>query len=204
MYRVNKAFQKLVYIDRPHDPNTVDTMQRIINYFKSNAMFLLIMTALLGYLAYQRLPLYLNDRRLIDQPAIDFELGSNHSVERLSNLKGRKVLLVFWATWCAVCEREIPALKESYAELKDADFELLAITNEDPARVAPYIERHAMDYPIVYDADGRISYAYGVQALPTMVWIDAEGVVEDIGHGMEFALTRKLRYWVTGSIFSDS
>ncbi|MCB1315133.1 MAG: hypothetical protein KDK27_04220, partial [Leptospiraceae bacterium] len=65
MYRVNKAFQKLVYIDRPHDPNTVDTMQRIINYFKSNAMFLLIMTALLGYLAYQRLPLYLNDRRLI-------------------------------------------------------------------------------------------------------------------------------------------
>ncbi|MCB1319810.1 MAG: redoxin domain-containing protein, partial [Leptospiraceae bacterium] len=71
-------------------------------------------------------------------------------------------------------------------------------------RVAPYIERHAMDYPIVYDADGRISYAYGVQALPTMVWIDAEGVVEDISHGMEFALTRKLRYWVTGSIFSDS
>lgn len=204
MYRVNKAFQKLVYIDRPHDPNTVDTMQRIINYFKSNAMFLLIMTALLGYLAYQRLPLYLNDRRLIDQPAIDFELGSNHSAERLSNLQGRKVLLVFWATWCAVCEREIPALKESYAELKDADFELLAITNEGSVRVAPYIERHAMDYPIVYDADGRISYAYGVQALPTMVWIDAEGVVEDISHGMEFALTRKLRYWVTGSIFSDS
>ena len=116
-------------------------------------------------------------KRLTSQPAPDFELERlSGGTVKLSDLRGKVVVLNFWATWCGPCRQEMPHLAKVYEKYRDRGFEILAITTDEKAdrpKVAPFVEEHGLTFPVLYD-DG-IAGAYGVNGMPATVYIDAQG-----------------------------
>ncbi|HEV8538269.1 MAG TPA: redoxin domain-containing protein [Bacteroidota bacterium] len=103
----------------------------------------------------------------------------------LSSLRGKVVLLDFWATWCGPCLREMPHLQklaEKYAP--NADVKFLSVSTDNPRDpVKPFIEKYKYSMKILYD-DG-ISYSYSVRSIPSLFVIDRNGKIQykHIGFG---------------------
>ena len=96
----------------------------------------------------------------------------------LSELKGKAVLLNFWATWCPPCRDEMPSMEALYQRYKDSGLEIVAVNvREDSARVQAFMASYRLSFPAVLDADGRVSTVYGVRALPTSFLINKEGKI---------------------------
>ncbi|MFB9706256.1 redoxin domain-containing protein [Streptosporangium sandarakinum] len=91
----------------------------------------------------------------------------------LTALRGTKVALVFWASWCG-CRYDLPAWDALHRELGGYGFSLLSVSlDRDPADAAEWLADVA--HPAVVDADGRIAELYNVINVPTVVWVDEEG-----------------------------
>ncbi|MCX7830922.1 MAG: TlpA family protein disulfide reductase [Acidobacteria bacterium] len=129
------------------------------------------------------------------------KLGSNDSVV-LSKLKGKPVVLIFWATWCGPCKREIPQLKELYLKYAPKGVEFLAIavgwrqTEEDVAR---FQTKYEIPYQILWDKDNAVSEKYFVQGIPTNLILDQDGVVRF----RDFALTPQAEDVLQSLVKSD-
>ncbi len=104
----------------------------------------------------------------------------------LSDYLGKKpVHLVFWATWCPNCAREIPAINALHAQFGDR-LALLAINVgiDDSVNAArDYRKKHDMQYAVVFDKGNAISSRYGVTATPTQIVIGADGIIRYRGAG---------------------
>ncbi|MBT3273531.1 MAG: redoxin domain-containing protein, partial [Spirochaetales bacterium] len=109
--------------------------------------------------------------------APDFTLENLNGEEiTLSSLKGKVVLLNFWATWCPPCRAEMPSMQEMYLLLEDENFELLAVDVQEPKKtVADFIEKNGYTFPILLDTSGRTGAVYGARSIPTTYIIDADG-----------------------------
>ena len=97
----------------------------------------------------------------------------------LSDLRGKVVLLNFWATWCGPCRVEMPGMETVYRELKDEGFEILAISSDPQGTVVtrPFSESHNLTFPILHDAEYDVSGMYGVRTLPMSFLIDRNGTL---------------------------
>ena len=182
----------------------------MIQYLKSNFFTLSMLVLVLAFIAYQRLPVFLKTRPLVDAPAPEFFLpllgetrgNAVGQTVRLSDYRGQKVLLNFWATWCGPCIREVPDLSQMQRELAEHNFVILAVSAEDPRTVQRFAKQHGIDYPVVLDPTGTAHDLYQVSLFPTMVWIDENGRIESFSHGADYILKQRIRFWVTGSIFA--
>ena len=104
-------------------------------------------------------------------------LGGGEPV-RLAGLRGRVVLVNFWATWCKPCEDEMPAMQRLYEALAGPAFELLAISvDEDPAAVSRFRDRLGLGFPILLDPDQRVARAWQTFRFPETLLVDANGTV---------------------------
>jgi len=124
------------------------------------------------------------------KPAQDFTLKdlSGNDV-KLSSLKGKAVIINFWATWCYPCREEIPDLQKSYEENKDKGLIILGVNiKENESKVSKFAKDYKMTYPILLDIDGTISDTYRVFGIPISFFIDRNGLVKDSFIGM---LTKK-------------
>ena len=93
----------------------------------------------------------------------------------LAALKGRVVLLNFWATWCGPCKEEMPTL-QTLAEMEGDDLAVLAIDVAEPvARVRRYLQATDLRLTVLRDPEGDIARAWGVTVFPTTVLIDTQG-----------------------------
>jgi peroxiredoxin len=112
-------------------------------------------------------------------PAPDFTLPVLDGPEQsLSALRGRVVLLNFWATWCKPCEEEMPAMQRLHASLAGDDFALLAVSVDDgDEEVRAFRDRLALTFPILRDPEKRASGAYQTFRFPESWLIDRNGVV---------------------------
>ena len=127
----------------------------------------------------------LDDRTVArDQPAPDFAVESldGGEVLRLSDYRGRVVVLNFWASWCEPCRREMPEFEVAYQErLASDDFVVLgidALALDSRADAAAFIEAMGATFPTAYDtSDGAVAARYNVRGLPATFFIDREGVV---------------------------
>lgn len=128
----------------------------------------------------------------IHEPVPAFET-TTLSGEAISTegLKGKVVLLDFWATWCGPCVAAIPAIQELSEKYKDQGLVVIGI-NQDEAEmtdeVRAFLDEHKVTFAQVLDADSAIGDMFGVRAIPTTVLIDREGVVQAYGvgfHGKE-------------------
>ncbi len=114
------------------------------------------------------------------QIAPDFELaGLDGKPLRLSELRGRPVIVNFWATWCAPCRQEMPLLQETAERYGDQGLVVLGVdVGEDAAAVGNFARSLGVEFPILLDTTQHVSDRYRVYGLPTSFFIDREGVVD--------------------------
>lgn len=107
---------------------------------------------------------------------LDFTLKdlSGNSIT-LSGLKGKVIVVNFWATWCGPCKAEIPDFIEVYAQYRDKNVEFLGISQENINDVRSFAGDFHINYPILIDEDGSVSNSWNIRAIPATFIIDKEG-----------------------------
>ncbi|MDX2274541.1 MAG: TlpA disulfide reductase family protein [Hyphomonadaceae bacterium] len=110
--------------------------------------------------------------------APDFELPDlAGATTRLSDYRGRKVLLVTWASWCG-CRDDLPRWRELHDELSPDGLTIITVAQESSIEDArPFIERAEPTHPSLIDLNHQVSEAYGFINVPTVVWIDEAGKI---------------------------
>jgi thiol-disulfide isomerase/thioredoxin len=104
----------------------------------------------------------------------------------LEQLRGKVVLVNFWATWCAPCIAEMPSMQALRDRLGSTKFDVLAVNyQEGTPRINDFLKKRPLTLTIVRDADGAVRTAWGVKVFPTSYVVDPEG---------------RIRYWVQGDV----
>ncbi len=93
----------------------------------------------------------------------------------LRDLRGKVVLVNFWATWCPPCRKEMPDLQTLYDRFKDKGFVVLSISDEEIAKVAPFIAEHKISYPVLLDPRRKVNDEFVVEGIPKSFVYDREG-----------------------------
>ena len=93
----------------------------------------------------------------------------------LRDLKGKVVLVNFWATWCPPCRKEMPDLQALYDKYKDQGFVVLSISDEEMAKVSPFIAERKITYPVLLDPGRKVNDAFVVEGIPKSFVYDREG-----------------------------
>jgi peroxiredoxin len=107
--------------------------------------------------------------------APDFELKTlAGDTVKLSDLKGKKVMLNFWATWCPPCKAEMPAMEEFHKEAGD-DVVILAVNIDPHLDVKAFVDENGITFPIPLDAEDKVNETYQVLSIPTTYFIDTKG-----------------------------
>jgi cytochrome c biogenesis protein CcmG, thiol:disulfide interchange protein DsbE len=116
----------------------------------------------------------------VGTPAPDFELKTiDGKAVKLSDYKGKPVMINFFATWCPPCRAEMPALQEAYKEYADKGFVILAVNmGETDVAIRTFQEKLGLTFPIVVDENDRVSKLYDIVPLPTSYFVDKNGVVQ--------------------------
>jgi peroxiredoxin len=117
-------------------------------------------------------------RRGVPAPAFELpQVGSSSSLN-LEQLRGKVVLINFWATWCKPCEDEMPAMERLYQALRGSAFELVAISvDDDEALVDVFARRLGLTFPVLMDQSQRVAAAYQTDRFPESLLVGRDGVV---------------------------
>ncbi|HYM21271.1 MAG TPA: TlpA disulfide reductase family protein [Candidatus Kapabacteria bacterium] len=121
------------------------------------------------------------------KPAPDFSLQDiNGNIVKLSDFKGKTVVLNFWATWCAPCRKEIPDFIEMQNQYgKDGlQFVGVAIDQEGVQVIKPFAEKAKMNYPVLVGDDAVFAKFGGGNAIPVTFLIDKKGAIRNSYVGM--------------------
>lgn len=103
---------------------------------------------------------------------------ANGNLLNLYSLRGRPVLLYFWATWCSFCREDLPILQNVHTAYQAANLQIIGVNVlEKPEAVRNFGKQLGIKYPLLLDNQGQACQAYLVKATPTYVFIDKEGVV---------------------------
>ena len=118
-----------------------------------------------------------------DQPP-NFELTTldGKKVE-LSDYKGKKVILNFWATWCPPCKAEMPHMEKYYEKNADKEnVEILAVNltsmDKGEKKIKEFVDGYGLTFPILLDAEGKIGEEFQAFTIPTTYMIDTKGTVQ--------------------------
>ena len=93
----------------------------------------------------------------------------------LRDLQGKVVLVNFWATWCPPCRKEMPDLQSLYDKYKDQGFLVLAISDEETAKVSPFIAERKISYPVLLDPGRKVNDTFVVEGIPKSFVYDRNG-----------------------------
>jgi len=118
--------------------------------------------------------------------AVDFELESiDGSKVRLSDLKGKPVVINFFTTWCVYCDRELPYFMSAKDEYADEVTFLFIDVQESISDVKNYVEKKGYDnFLPLLDSDGSVARTYGVNGYPNTIIVDADGNIAEVYRGM--------------------
>ncbi len=111
------------------------------------------------------------ERQKVDFTLIDLQ-GKTWT---LKELKGKVVLVNFWATWCPPCRKEMPDLNTLYQRFKDQGFVILAVSDEEADKVKPFIAERNISYPVMLDPGRKVNDLFQVQGIPKSFVYDRDG-----------------------------
>jgi peroxiredoxin/outer membrane lipoprotein-sorting protein len=115
---------------------------------------------------------------LTGKNAMDFELKDIQGAQvRLSDYRGKIVLLDFWATWCPPCRKELPSIEKLHREFAGKDVVVLGINDEDSGTVKGFLKKNEYTLPTLMDSKKNVHRMYGARAIPTVIVIDRNGVI---------------------------
>jgi peroxiredoxin len=102
----------------------------------------------------------------------------------LADLRGKVVILNFWASWCAECRPEMPALERLHRDYASRGLVMLGVNaREDPAAIQRFAKALGLTFPLVVDAEGKINVLFGVVGLPASFLIGRDGRAVAFGVG---------------------
>jgi peroxiredoxin len=97
---------------------------------------------------------------------------------RLSNLKGKYVLLDFWATWCAPCMAQMPFIKKLHTDFSSDKLVIIGISEDRSIdKFKSEIAKGQMNWLNVFDENNKIEHQFGINAIPTTILINKEGII---------------------------
>ncbi len=120
-------------------------------------------------------------KAVVGGEAPGFELRDTEGkVWNLFSLRGKVVLLNFWATWCGTCEEEIPSLQRLIdSEKGNERFVFVSVLyRDDPRKAVAYLKQRGFGFPVLID-DGRVAASYGLTGVPETFVITSEGAIKD-------------------------
>lgn len=133
---------------------------------------------------------------LLNKPAPEFQLETlDGQPVSSTDFRGKKLVVNFWASWCGPCRMELPALQAFYEKYHadNKNFEVVAISTDDTRREAQrYVQEAKLTFPILWDRDGKVQDAYGVEGIPTLFVIDENGKITQSQSGFDFGLEFRL------------
>jgi peroxiredoxin len=116
---------------------------------------------------------------------------------KLSDYKGKVVLLNIWATWCPPCVEEMPSMERLYQNFKGQDFEILAVSIDTLGveAVLPFMKKNKLNFPALINSDGKIQSLYQTTGVPESFIIDKNGIIaEKIIGPRDWAAPQVVRY----------
>ncbi|NTU80520.1 MAG: TlpA family protein disulfide reductase [Chloroflexales bacterium] len=112
------------------------------------------------------------------EPAPDFSFTMpDGTTRRLSDMRGKPVLLNFWATWCTPCVEEMPAIQQAYDAAGGALLVLAVNRNELPEAIARFAPKVSVTFPLIANIAGDIGDRYSVTSLPVSYFINSDGTI---------------------------
>ncbi|MBG9445224.1 MULTISPECIES: TlpA disulfide reductase family protein [Bacillaceae] len=116
--------------------------------------------------------------------APDFELTDMEgNPVKLSDYRGKAVLLNFWASWCPPCRAEMPHMEKLYKKYKDKKFDILAVnltnTEKNNGDAEKFVKELGLTFKIPMDVKGTVGADYNIMAYPTSYFIDSDGVIRE-------------------------
>jgi thiol-disulfide isomerase/thioredoxin len=93
----------------------------------------------------------------------------------LHDLRGKVVLVNFWATWCPPCRKEMPDLDVLYKKFKDQGLVILAVDDEEVAKIKPYLVEHPVTYPVLLDPGRKVNDGFHIDGIPKSFVYDRKG-----------------------------
>jgi cytochrome c biogenesis protein CcmG/thiol:disulfide interchange protein DsbE len=115
---------------------------------------------------------------LVNHPSPEFEAKTLDGEKvRLRDLRGKVVMLNFWASWCPPCREELPAVAKLYSEFKDKGLAVYGVNDEDRGIARKYLEKSGLTLPTIDDNSQKASRLYHVSSIPTVFLIDGNGKV---------------------------
>ena len=94
---------------------------------------------------------------------------------KFSELRGHVVVVNFWATWCPPCRKEMPDLETLYERFQSKGLVVLAISDEEAAKVAPFIRERGVTFPVLLDPERKVNKTFIVEGIPHSFVYDREG-----------------------------
>ena len=101
----------------------------------------------------------------------------------LSQLRGKPVLLNFWASWCQPCKVEMPYIQAVYEEVGEGLFILAINIQETKPSVEDFMRREGLTFPIALDYEGKVAQNYGIKFIPSTFFIDQDGIIREVKVG---------------------
>ena len=100
----------------------------------------------------------------------------------LSDFRGKKVILNFWASWCGPCKEEMPVMQQFYEENQQNDVEVVAVNltffERNREAVHQFVEEYGLSFPVLLDEDKKQQETYQAVTIPTSYFVDSKGVIQ--------------------------
>ena len=163
-------------MNRAPSPSSKPGMSRSL---RRAAIGALALTAAVSMIATSALALEAGERA----PEIGLRDLNGRQVT-MASLRGKVVLIDFWASWCEPCAQEMPVLERLYAQYRAQGFTVVGVSiDRDVANARTFLGRHRVSFPIVHDGGQQVAGRYRPPRMPSSYIIDRQGVVRHVHAG---------------------